>query len=118
MRHFVTHFFLVWEKLSHLDAFNDGCPAKFIRLCAVLDATELVVKFLAPRSGFAVAEGVRLARFGVVDARDGADDGSGAASASLFESGQFFLSDGTTFHLHAQALCNLDEALVGDGRQN
>ena len=83
-----------------------------------MDATEFVVKLQAPRAGLAVAKLVRLAVFGVIDARDGADDGSGATSASLFEGSEFLFGDGTTFDLHAQGLCQLHQALVGDGRQD
>ena len=56
MRHFVTHFFILFSRGLKSDAFDDGNPAEFVGLGAVLDATELVVKLLAPRAGFAIAK--------------------------------------------------------------
>lgn len=56
MRHWVTHFFKIFEKLSKSESFDDCGPAKLVRLSAVLDATEFVVKLLAPRARFAVAK--------------------------------------------------------------
>ena len=118
MRHCCDAFFCGKSKTFRLNPFDDGNPAVFIGLGAILNATELVVQFEAPRAGLAVAELVGLAVLGVVDARDGADDGSSAASASLFEGGQFLFGDGTTFDLHAEGLSQLHQALVGDGRQD
>lgn len=68
MRHPVTHFFILFSKAPESDAFDDGDPAVFIRLGAILDATELVVQLQAPRAGLSVAELVGLAVLGVVDA--------------------------------------------------
>ncbi len=66
MRHNVAHFFI--QSRKHLsDTLNDGDPAKFIRLGAILDATELVVQLLAPRTWLAVTEGVGLAGLRIVD---------------------------------------------------
>ena len=110
----VTHFLELFSKAIELKAFDDGRPTKFVGLGAVLDATELVVELQAPRAGRAVAKLVRLAVFGIVDARDGADDGSCAASASLFEGSEFLFGDGTTFDLHPKGLSQLHQALVGD----
>lgn len=84
---------------------------------AELDGAEAFIEFGAPGAGF-FAEVVALAGGGVVDAFDGADDSCGAASASLFEFGEFFHGDGATFDLHAHILSELDEALVGDRRED
>ena len=82
---------------------DDGVPVVDVFVFAQLDGTETLIEFLAPGTGF-LAELVALAGLGVVDALDGADDGSGAASASLFEGSEFLFGDGTTFDLHAQGL--------------
>ena len=56
MRHIVTHFLKLFSKALELEAFDDGRPTEFIGLGAILDATEFVVKFEAPRAGFAIAK--------------------------------------------------------------
>lgn len=58
MRQFLAHFFKNIKSFNLSDAFNDGNPAEFIGLGAILNATKLVVKLLAPRTWLAVTEGV------------------------------------------------------------
>ena len=118
MHHIVVHFFKLFSKALESEAFDDSRPTEFVRFGAVLDTTELVVELQAPRTRFAIAKLVRLAVFGVVDARDRANDGSGTTCASLFEGSQFLFSDGTTLDLHADAFSQLHQALVSDGRQD
>ena len=67
MRHIVTHFFDFAKVDRESDTLDHPGPAELIRLSAVLDATELVVKLQAPRTGFAIAKLVRLAILGIVD---------------------------------------------------
>ena len=54
----------------------------------------------------------------VVNACDRADDGCCAASASLFECGEFLFGDLATFYLHAQVGSQLLKAAVGDRGKN
>ena len=45
---------------------NDGVPAELVFFETCLDAAELVVKFLAPWTWFAVTEGVALAGLRII----------------------------------------------------
>ena len=67
MRHCCDAFFCGKSKTFQLNPFDNGNPAVFVGLGAILDTTELVVQLETPRAGFAVAKLVGLAVLGVVD---------------------------------------------------
>ena len=105
---------------SKISLFNDhSSPSVLVLLCAILDATEMVIELCGDWTWLAVlAEGVTFACVEVVDVRNRTDHGSCAASTSLLEGVEFVLRYLTALHLHAIVLSQLHQALVGDAGEN
>ena len=82
-----------------------------------LDGTKTLIELLAPRTGL-FAEVVALAGSRIIDTLNGADDSGSTASTALLEFGKLLDGNRTALNLHTHILSELDEALVGDRRQD
>ena len=90
-----------------------------IGFVSVLDATEVMIEFGADRSWFAVfAKDVGLARFDVINFFDRGNDRCRAACSRLFECFEFFDRNRASFHFQSHVFRQLDEAHVGNGRED
>ena len=86
---------------------------------AELDAAKRVVETSADRTGLTVfGDDVRAVVFGVVDALNGADNGSGATSAGFLERSELFLGHVTALNGHTHVFGELDKTLVGNRWKN
>ena len=91
----------------------------YIRFKTILYTTQLIVKHSTDRTRLTIfAEYIALALFWVIDTLDWRDNSCSTTCTCFFERFEFFFCNRTTFHLQAQILSQLNQALVGDRRKD